>query len=161
MKKFFISVVIIALVITLDQLSKWYTAGLCEASGGTIPLLKFCNIVQVWNPGISFGMFSSIKNGNVAFILVSVVITCVLALMLLQERAVTKAACLSLMIGGALGNFIDRVRVGAVCDFIDLHVAGWHWPAFNLADASILCGVIIFLFLEIVNDKCSSATEDA
>ncbi|SCV65442.1 Lipoprotein signal peptidase [Anaplasma phagocytophilum] len=51
--------------------------------------------------------------------------------------------------GGALGNFMDRLRFGAVYDFIDLHIGDWHWPAFNLADLTITCGVIVFLAMEL------------
>ena len=160
MKKFFTSVAVLVLAVALDQLSKWYAAVLCATAGGGVSLFKFCNIVQVWNPGISFGMFSTIKNGNIAFMGVSVIITCVLAFMLMRERTISRVICLGLIIGGALGNFIDRVRVGAVYDFIDLHVAGWHWPAFNIADACILCGVITFLFLELRSKKDHEAGSD-
>lgn len=161
MKKLFTSAIILLFVVVLDQLSKWYVAEFFSAAGGSIALLGFCNIVQVWNPGISFGMFSKIQNGNVAFMGVSIVIVSVLVFILLREKSLARIMCLSLIIGGALGNFIDRAREGAVYDFIDLHIAGWHWPAFNVADASILCGVSVFLFLELRSGKGDAARSSA
>ena len=61
-----------------------------------------------------------------------------------QHERLTRA-CLTLILGGAIGNLIDRVRLGYVIDFLDFHAAGWHWPAFNVADAAISCGAVLLI----------------
>ena len=72
---------------------------------------------------------------------------------MIKEKNELKIAALALIIGGALGNVIDRVRFGAVLDFLDFHYQNWHWPAFNLADSFICVGVFILIVIEIFENK--------
>jgi signal peptidase II len=118
----------------------------------------FLNLVMVWNTGISFGMFSDNTSleGNkglaLVFIALSLVISLTLIVWLALARSRLLALSISLIVGGAIGNVIDRVRFGAVADFVDLHVSGYHWPAFNLADSCIAIGAL-FLVIDTLVSK--------
>jgi signal peptidase II len=136
-------------VIVGDQLSKWWLYEYLVAEGRRlIEILPFVNLVAVWNYGVSFGMFNS---GSTAaswiFIIVALAIVAVLAVWLYRATRGVPAAALGLVIGGAFGNVLDRIRFGAVFDFLDVHAAGWHWPAFNVADSAISIGVAV-LFID-------------
>ena len=132
------------LVVVLDQLTKWAILAWLDRA---IALTPFFNLVVVWNRGVSFGMFDS--DGALAPWLLSGLALAVVALLLGWLRRVDHpltAAGLGLIIGGAVGNVIDRVRFGAVIDFLDFHALGWHWPAFNVADSAICVGAGLLLF---------------
>ncbi|MGH6945319.1 MAG: signal peptidase II [Geminicoccaceae bacterium] len=132
---------IACLILVLDQASKWLVLGPLGLEARPILLTPFFNLVLVWNRGVSFGMFGS--PGPLApWILSGVALAVVAGLGLWLRRATQPliAVGLGLVIGGALGNVIDRVRFGAVVDFLDFHLAGYHWPAFNLADSAICVG---------------------
>lgn len=136
-----------AAVVVLDQASKAYIATLLDGTASSaIEVLPFFNLVAVWNYGVSFGMFNT-GAATGAWILTGVALAIVagLAIWLFRVKAPLVAAAIGIVIGGAIGNVIDRVRIGAVFDFADFHVAGWHWPAFNVADSAITVGVIVLL----------------
>lgn len=129
-----------------DQLTKYLVMEkiLRVTAGGeadVVPLFPGLNFVMVWNRGVSFGMFDS-ADPRAAFALcaLSFVICVPLAFWLAQTQKKLLAVALALVIGGAVGNVIDRVRFGAVADFIDVYVKSWHWPAFNVADSAIVIG---------------------
>ena len=135
-----------ALVIVLDQLSKWWILTSVMAPPRVIPLTSFLNIVLVWNRGVSFGMFGTAPHWLPwALALFAVLISVALAIWLRRTESHLLASALGLVIGGALGNVVDRVRYGAVVDFLDFHVAGYPWPAFNVADSAITLGVGLLL----------------
>lgn len=149
--------------IILDQLSKWWileymlrpelgeeplgliawyeeTARLPFVS---IEMTSFFNLTMVWNEGVSFGMF---QNGNPwPLTVVSLGIASLFGVWLTRAKSWVEAITLSLVIGGALGNVIDRIHFGAVADFLDFHIYGWHYPAFNLADSFITVGIVLLL----------------
>jgi signal peptidase II len=130
-------------VVLLDQLSK---AAMLAMLDDPIVVTPFLNLVVVWNRGVSFGMFDSA--GAYGPWLLSGLALAVVAALLWWLRRVEQpfvAVALGLVIGGALGNVIDRVRFGAVFDFLDVHVAGYHWPAFNVADSAICIGAVLLL----------------
>ena len=112
--------------------------------GEVIPVTGFFNVVYQHHTGAAFGMFLSRGSTLLAFALVAIVVLSVLLIRTEHDR--WGAAALAAMLGGAAGNVIDRLRHGAVVDWLDFHAAGWHWPAFNLADAAIVCGVGLLLF---------------
>lgn len=118
----------------------------------------FLNFVMVWNTGISFGLFSDNadmeKSRMLALVFIALSLTVALALIvwLAVVRSRLLAAALSLIVGGAIANVIDRVRFGAVADFVDVHAAGFHWPAFNLADSCIAIGAL-FLVIDTLTSK--------
>lgn len=134
--------------IALDQLSKNWLIGLLDGSGfSSIQVTGFFNLVMVWNHGVSFGMLSE-PGTNVRYFLMAVAFTIVGMMSFWLYRCTSRmvAIAIGLVIGGAIGNVIDRVRFGAVADFLDFHLFGYHWPAFNVADASIFCGVTLLLW---------------
>lgn len=132
------------IVLVLDQLSKWYMIYVLDLPSAPRIVTSFFNLVMVWNTGVSFGMFAGADSLR-AYILVAVaaVIVVVLLHWLRQTDDRLLALAIGLIVGGAVGNIIDRLRYKAVADFIDIHVAGWHWPAFNVADSGICIGVAL------------------
>ncbi|MEE2981071.1 MAG: signal peptidase II [Pseudomonadota bacterium] len=136
---------IAAAVAVADQVVKWWVLDTLMATPEGIEVLPVFNLVLVWNRGISFGMFGG---GALApWLLAAFAGAIAVALGVWLARVETRllGAALGLVIGGAVGNIVDRLRFGAVADFFDLHVAGYHWPAFNLADAAITIGVALLL----------------
>lgn len=133
-----------ALVLILDQASKWWILTDVMAPPRVIEVTGFFNLVLVWNPGISFGMFGG---GEGRWLLAGLAVAISVALVIWIARTVRPwlALALGLVVGGALGNALDRVIHGEVVDFLDFHLAGAHWPAFNLADSAITVGVIVML----------------
>jgi len=111
-----------------------------------VGLTGFFSLVPVWNRGVSFGILAA-RDGSTAWLLsgVALVVAVGLIAWLSRVERALLALSLGLVIGGALGNVIDRGRFGAVFDFLDFHVASWHWPAFNVADSAITVGVALLL----------------
>ncbi len=136
------------LVIALDQATKsWISArlGLFER----VELLPFLNLVLVYNPGAAFSFLSDASGWQRWFFTgLALVVSAVILVWLrrLQPNEQLPAAGLALILGGALGNVLDRLLHGHVIDFIDVYYRGWHWPAFNVADSSIAIGVGLLIF---------------
>lgn len=137
-------------LLSLDQLTKLVVIQLIPM-GEVIVLTDFLNLVHVHNSGAAFSFLAD-AGGWQRWFLSGLALAVCLVLGVLLWRAPHQtlfAAASSLVIGGALGNLIDRLSMGAVVDFVDLHVAGWHWPAFNLADSVIMIGAGLFILDEI------------
>ena len=101
---------------------------------------------MTWNRGVSFGLFNNDSPYNALILsIVAVVISGLLLIWLARARQPMLAYGLGAVIGGAIGNLIDRVRFGAVADFLDFHIWGYHWPAFNVADSAITIGVAVLI----------------
>lgn len=136
------------IVLAADQLSKWWILESFNLpQKGSVELLPFLNFTMVWNKGISMGLMTA--NGDLGrWILVAVTSIVTIALIVWLARCSDKWLSLALgaLIGGALGNIIDRIVYGAVADFIHLHAFNWSFYVFNVADAMISLGVIILLF---------------
>lgn len=131
-----------ALVVIADQLSKAWIVSLFADRTPVLPLTGFFNLVRVGNYGMSFGLFNREgAPGAIIFTVLALVIVAGLVVWLRRSREPLLAIAIGLVIGGALGNVIDRLRWGAVVDFLDFHLGAWHWPAFNVADAAICIGV--------------------
>ncbi|MHA7774285.1 signal peptidase II [Roseibium sp. M-1] len=143
---FVFTVALIGLV--LDQATKlWLVYGFKLAENGPVDLLPFLEIVLVWNRGISYGLFQ--QDGDLGrWILAGVTIAVTIGLWILSARCRTKlvALALALVIGGAVGNGIDRIVFGAVVDFVHFHVGSFSWYVFNLADVWIVAGVAGLLY---------------
>lgn len=142
------------LVILLDQLTKaWLVAVLLP--GAAVQLTAFFNLVHVYNTGAAFSFLSGAGGWQRwLFSVLALVISGWLAVMIFQhakERWLPLA--FSLVLGGALGNLVDRIRLGAVVDFVDVHWGGWHFPAFNVADSAITLGVALLLGLQLFDRK--------
>ncbi|MBT5413510.1 MAG: signal peptidase II [Rhodospirillaceae bacterium] len=136
--------ILAALVLVLDQASKWWILLDVMAPPRMIEVTGFFNLVLVWNPGISFGLFGG---GGGRWLLAGLAVAIAVALVVWMVRTVRPwlAVALGLVVGGALGNALDRLIHGRVVDFLDFHLAGFHWPAFNLADSAITVGVVVML----------------
>lgn len=147
MKKLRIIGVAVAFVtIVIDQLTKYGAFALVDRYGGHIELLPFFNLVKVYNRGVSFGMGGNLEYSHLLFTLLALVIVAVISVWLWKEKKHWHAIAYGLIIGGALGNIIDRTLIGAVMDFLDFHAFGYHWPAFNVADSTIFIGVAVLIF---------------
>lgn len=134
------------LVLAADQFSKVYFLDLMQQNPAGITVLPFFNLVMVWNTGVSFGLFqedSAMRSWTLIGVAVAVMIWLLVWMWRAQQRLI--ALSLGVIIGGAVGNIVDRLRFGAVFDFLDFHAFGWHWPAFNVADSAIVVGVCLLL----------------
>jgi signal peptidase II len=135
-------------VVILDQLSKAAVLAhfAARASGERETITSFFSLALTYNRGISFGLFNRGAGVNALFFsLAAAAIVVVLVFWLSRVASPFLAVAIGLIIGGAVGNVIDRVRLGAVVDFLDFHVGYLHWPAFNLADSAICIGVAAML----------------
>ena len=131
------------LVFAADQASKaWILYGLRLPELGRVDLLPVLSLTMVWNQGVTFGLFRA-QGAWGPLLLTAVAVAIVAALAVWLRRAESRLVALSLgaIAGGAIGNVLDRLRFGAVVDFIHLHAGGWSWYVFNVADAAIVCGV--------------------
>lgn len=145
-KNLIIGIFIIFVVIALDTLVQTRVfSALQEAK--PIAITPFFNFVEVWNHGISFGMFNNLVYGQWILSLFALAISVFLVRLLLRANNSFEALAYSLIIGGAVGNMIDRVSHGAVADYLDFHAFGYHWPAFNVTDSAIFIGVAFLLIL--------------
>jgi signal peptidase II len=133
-------------ILILDQLTKWFFRNVVLDGTRYIEITPFFNIVEVWNRGVSFGLFAS-ESSWTPILLSALAIAISVVLIVWLKRAETRllALALGIVIGGAIGNVIDRVIWGHVYDFLDFHIAGYHWPAFNVADSAISIGVVLIL----------------
>ncbi|MFP5344363.1 MAG: signal peptidase II [Gammaproteobacteria bacterium] len=134
-----------ALVIVLDQFSKYLISGSMQL-WQSIEVAPFFNLTLLHNTGAAFSFLSGAGGWQRWFFtLVALAVSAVIILWLKRLPTTDKwqAAALSLILGGALGNVIDRVRFGYVVDFLDFHYRQWHWPAFNVADSAITAGVAV------------------
>lgn len=134
-------------VIVLDQLHKWWMLDVLGiASRDPIEVFPFFRLVMVWNQGVSFGMLTQDVSYMRWFLIAVAFIICAVMLRLgLKSDLKAERIGYGMVIGGALGNVIDRVRFGAVADFFHFHVGSFSWPAFNVADSAICLGVILLL----------------
>lgn len=136
------------LTIAADQLSKWYllfVVGMPHRP--PIFVTEFFSLVMVWNRGVSFGMLNQDERGPYLLIALALVISAVLLRLALKTTLRWERIGYAMVIGGALGNVIDRVRFSAVADFFYFHIGDLGWPAFNIADAAIVLGVGILLIM--------------
>ncbi|MAS86462.1 MAG: signal peptidase II [Micavibrio sp.] len=164
MKNKHIALILILLIVLADQLTKWwvlegflredpsaalnffewFTSSERLPFGG-IYVLPFFNLVMVWNEGVSFGLLNGFGETALILSFLSICISIGLGVWMLKTERNFIRYTLAITIGGAIGNVIDRLRFGAVADFLDIHVMGYHWPAFNLSDSAITLGVALLL----------------
>ena len=146
------NIFLILSIVALDQVTKLAILGRDVVDiYPVMEITSFLNLVLVQNKGISFGLFSRYEIGWLISILTICIVVVLFIWMRKLERAIL-ALPFSLIIGGAIGNLIDRLNYGFVVDFIDFHFFGWHWPAFNIADSAITVGVIFLLIASFSNN---------
>ena len=132
--------------VVLLQLTQQILFVAFESASVPVTVTPFFNLVVVWNPGISFGMLQQIPHGQWVLPIAAMVIVLMLTrwLWIIEDRFT--ASALGLIIGGAIGNLVDRLRFSAVFDYLYFHAFGYHWPAFNVADSLILIGAALLFF---------------
>lgn len=146
-KRITLSLIIALTVVVLDQITKYFARTHIGAYE-SIELLPILNLVNVQNRGAAFGMFRSF--GNIFFICISVAALIFMAWVIVKNKEDYRI--FSLLAGGAAGNLVDRLTLGYVVDFVDVFVAGHHWPAFNVADSALSIGMV-FMALSILRQK--------
>jgi signal peptidase II len=141
---------IAAIIVLLDQITKITMAKLF-VYGESRPVTSFFNLVMAHNKGAAFSFLAGESGWQRYFFTGIAVVAVAFMLYLLKRHAGQRLFCwaLALILGGAIGNVIDRAMYGYVIDFLDFHVAGWHWPAFNVADMAIVGGAAMFVFDEL------------
>ncbi len=133
-------------IAALDQLSKWVVLSVIMTPPRILEITGFFNLVLVGNRGVSFGLLSSDSPwGQPLLIALALGLSVMLVFWLRGAENRLLAGSIGLVLGGAIGNAIDRLNHGAVIDFLDFHLAGYHWPAFNVADSAIVVGVAIIV----------------
>lgn len=141
---------IAAIIVLIDQITK-ITMTKLFAFGESRPVTSFFNLVIAHNKGAAFSFLANESGWQRYFFTGIAVVAVVFIIYLLKRHAGQRLFCwaLALILGGAIGNVIDRALYGYVIDFLDFHVAGWHWPAFNVADMAIVGGALMFVFDEL------------
>ena len=153
-KKYFFYLFVILTVFIIDRLTKVLIINILEDTGSVdIYINSFLSFYLVWNTGIGFGLMSYDQGQIYNTITVIIGIINLIIIYLLSIEKIYKAFFLAIILGGSLGNFIDRLYFYAVPDFIDLNYKGYHWFIFNVADVFITIGIICLIFAEILNYK--------
>jgi signal peptidase II len=135
-----------AAIVIADQITKWLVLE-HFAPGARVELTGFFNLVLVFNKGAAFSLLSDAAGWQTPLLVAFALGAAAVVTVLLVRSPGRRVFCagLALVLGGALGNVIDRLRLGQVVDFLDLHAAGWHWPAFNVADSAITVGAVLLI----------------
>jgi signal peptidase II len=133
-------------VAVLDQLTKHWVSAVFDY-GEARAVTGFFNLVLTHNKGAAFSFLASAAGWQRGFFIVIALVAIIVISVLLLRHAGDKLFCvaLALILGGAIGNVLDRIVLGYVVDFLDFHVGGWHWPAFNLADSAITAGAVLLV----------------
>ena len=140
-------------IILLDQFTKWWILTDVMKPPQRIPITGFFDLVLVYNRGVSFGIFGGAPSwATAALIIFALLLSAALCIWMWRADSVLLGTALGFVVGGAIGNVIDRFLHGAVVDFLDFQVAGYHWPAFNVADSAITIGVA-FLIIDSLKSR--------
>ncbi len=149
MKKFASGLAIALLTLIADQFSKWLIVKYFAANFINVKVTEFLNLVLVYNKGISFGLFNQFNYSNYLFCFISVLIIGFLFSWLKNSKNLAEIIALGLIIGGAIGNVIDRIIYPGVIDFLQFHWLEYYWPSFNIADSAIFIGVCILMIFSV------------
>ena len=153
-KNYYFDILILFLIFILDRFSKKYVIYLSEKNNySQIFSSKFLDIHLIWNEGIAFGLLSSSETYfyNLISTIIAIIIF-ILFLMIIRSKGLKKLLLISIL-GGAIGNFYDRMVYKAVPDFIDFHINDFHWFIFNIADIFISIGVFFMILYEIIDNN--------
>ena len=153
-KNYYFDILILFLIFIFDRFSKIYVIYLSEKNNySQIFSSKFLDIHLIWNEGIAFGLLSSSETYfyNLISTIIAIIIF-ILFLMIIRSKGLKKLLLISIL-GGAIGNFYDRMVYKAVPDFIDFHINNFHWFIFNIADIFISIGVFFMILYEIIDNN--------
>ena len=150
------------LVVLLDQASKWAIAARFDLYQVHTVIPGFFNLVLVRNQGMAFGILGQSRSHIAAYLLLAATLAAILVIVFFFWRARKGqrwlTVGLSLILGGAVGNLADRIRLGFVIDFLDFFIKGYHWPAFNLADSAVTIGTLWLLLNLVLGKSLSEAS---
>lgn len=134
-----------AMVFLVDQLSKWWVLKIINLDERQpIQITPFLDLAMAWNKGVSYGLLAT--NAQILLIVLSLAISALIVVWLAKAKTPLLAAAYGILLGGALGNALDRAMHGAVADFVHLHWGTWSWYIFNVADIAIVAGVALLLY---------------
>lgn len=140
---------IVLSVILADQLTKLMILSTLTV-GSYISVIPGFNLILTYNKGVSFSMFYDLGTAQPWILTIASLLICIGIFWYAKKENNTMAKIgLAMVLGGAFGNIIDRIRFGGVIDFLDLYYKNWHWPAFNIADSAICIGAILFAVSEL------------
>ena len=141
-------------VVLADQVTKWLVLGAFRP-GEVRELTPFFNLVLVFNKGAAFSFLAGAGGWQTPVLVVFALVAAAVVGVLIWRNASQRLLCtgLALILGGAIGNVIDRLRFGQVVDFLDVHAMGWHWPAFNVADSAITVGAVLLILDGFMHDE--------
>jgi len=151
-RKIYLNLSIILSIFLIDQFSKFYVINHLSPDRSEVYLTNFLNLQLIWNNGIAFGLLSFDSNFyyNIITLIIFVVI---FILILFIKNLDSNSYFYSMVVGGALGNLMDRIRFSSVPDFIDFHISNFHWFVFNIADIFVSLGVFCLIIAEIFFNK--------
>ena len=153
-KNYYLEMIIILIIFFLDRISKLFVIYQDKLNfNSEIYSSKFLNIHLIWNEGIAFGLFSFNENNLYNFLTFLIFLVIIFIIFLIRNSDLISRYALLLVLGGALGNFFDRLFYKAVPDFIDFHFGNFHWFIFNIADIFITAGVLFLIFIEIIGNN--------
>jgi len=145
-----------AVIVALDQATKLAIERLFSY-GDVHPVTSFFNLVLTYNKGAAFSFLADASGWQKQFLTAIGIVASLFILYLLARHGTQRlfSLALALILGGAVGNVIDRIAHGHVIDFLDFHWRGWHWPAFNVADSAIVCGAALLVVDELLRVRRS------
>ena len=153
-KNFYLNFSIVILIFLIDRISKLYVIHKDKLNfNSEIYSSKFLNIHLIWNEGIAFGLFSFNEDYLYNFLTFLIFVVIIFIIFMIRQSDPVRKYALLLVLGGALGNFFDRLIYKAVPDFIDFHVGNFHWFIFNVSDIFITIGIIGMILLELTTNK--------
>ena len=151
-KNYYLETVIILIIFFLDRISKLYVIHQDKLNfNSEIYSSKFLNIHLIWNEGIAFGLFSFNEDYLYNFLTFLILMVIIFIIFMIRKSDLLRKYSLLLVLGGALGNFFDRLIYKAVPDFIDFHVGNFHWFIFNVADIFITFGIFFMIIVELTS----------
>ncbi len=153
-KNYYLETILILIIFFLDRISKLFVIHQDKLNfNSEIYSSKFLNIHLIWNEGIAFGLFSFNEDYLYNFLTFLIFTVIIFIIFLIMKSDPKRKYALLLVLGGALGNFYDRIIYRAVPDFIDFHIGNFHWFIFNVADIFITLGILFMIIIELFNKE--------
>lgn len=154
-RRFMTGIYLLTVVMVCDQLTKWWIVNEIMKPPHTVWVTSFLNFVLVWNKGITFGLLNQFDHEITKWLLIGVasIILFLLGRWLSRTHSLPVTLALGSVMGGAVSNVIDRLRFGAVVDFLDFYYRDYHWYAFNIADAAIFTGLSLLILDSLVRGR--------
>ena len=151
-KNFYLNFSLVLFIFLIDRISKLYVIHKDKLNfNSEIYSSKFLNIHLIWNEGIAFGLFSFNEDYLYNFLTFLILMVIIFIIFMIRKSDLLRKYALLLVLGGALGNFFDRLIYKAVPDFIDFHVGNFHWFIFNVADIFITFGIFFMIIIELTS----------